>query len=75
MLVLTLAKDVSEMKHHVLVIDIRPNASFTEGHLSGALHVDKLNSISFGLKIILGRCPFTVVMGPTVEQIEDVPNP
>jgi hypothetical protein len=45
---------------------------YREGHVPGALLVDKLDAVSYGLKVILVRFKFILVMGSNIDQTETV---
>jgi hypothetical protein len=64
--------DYLEMKAFTLVLDASPSEVFIEGHISGSILIDKMDLISVGLKMILSRYKFTVLMGPDSEKLEDV---
>jgi hypothetical protein len=65
-------KDYLEMKPFTLVLDARPSLLFIDGHISGSILIDKMDSISVGLKMILSRYKFTVLLGPDNEKLENV---
>lgn len=66
------AKEYLEISRWTFLIDTRPAAAFSEKHVSGAIWVEKVNAISFGLTKIINRYRFVAVMGSSIEQIEEV---
>ncbi|KAH6588504.1 hypothetical protein BASA61_005900 [Batrachochytrium salamandrivorans] len=61
--------DFIEIRKHSIVLDIRQLDVFQQGHVSGSIQVntEQIRTISFGLKIVMARSRYIVVLASDEE--------
>ena len=64
--------DFIEMQPYCAVFDTRPAALFDGGHIPGSIHIDAqaTTQISFGMKMVIDRMKFVVVVVQAGEEVE-----